>query len=281
MPTTDQYIIRVLNIDFYFNIDFFSLPPRSGYAVVMVSSGSLTFVLNGVSIVADAPFLLCLSDKDTLQISRADAHGQAFIFPTDFFTTAEDGEISPVPVGLSAFHRSSGNNGLFQPDRQIYNKLWEWFYIMGAEIHAQSDSLWLCRVKKYLIRIINMLDDLCRVKDRQPVNLALDYIYGNYFNKISLDTLCRQACTNRITLNKLFRQQFNCTAMEYLTAYRMQMAEKILTYTRMPLADVAHATGYEYDTYFIRQFTRYKGMSPTAYRKITQRQVMDCGEIVL
>nr|WP_240418755.1 helix-turn-helix domain-containing protein [Paenibacillus periandrae] len=39
----------------------------------------------------------------------------------------------------------------------------------------------------------------------------------------------------------------------------------------MNLNEIALSTGFEYDTYFIKQFTARKGMSPTTYR-ITSRK---------
>ncbi|GIO98326.1 hypothetical protein J14TS5_34120 [Paenibacillus lautus] len=59
--------------------------------------------------------------------------------------------------------------------------------------------------------------------------------------------------------------------MGYLLSHRLKVAGNLLTHTDMSLNEIARATGFEYDTYFIKQFTAKKGMSPTAYREISRK----------
>ena len=240
--------------------------------MVLVTDGSAAAILNGNPLEIAAPCALCLTGKDSLFIQNAGRiAAQTLSFSADFFGSEAEGRIS---AGLTLFERSSANAGIFPLDKTAYRKIWEWFFIAGAEVFAQSDSLWVCRIKKYLLQIIGMLEDLCREQEQDPVRLALNFIYANYFKKITLDELCRHSRTNRVSLNKMFREYCGCTAMSYLNIYRLTMAEKILTYTRMNLSEVAHATGFEYDTYFIRQFTRWKGISPTQFRKTVHRELL-------
>ncbi|WP_339265059.1 helix-turn-helix domain-containing protein [Paenibacillus sp. FSL K6-1330] len=51
----------------------------------------------------------------------------------------------------------------------------------------------------------------------------------------------------------------------------LKVACDLLTHTGMKLDEIARATGFEYDTYFINQFTVKKGISPTKYRNITRK----------
>ncbi|MBQ8599121.1 MAG: helix-turn-helix transcriptional regulator [Oscillospiraceae bacterium] len=276
MPQQDRYRPRTVKLDFTYNERFTELIRPGYFSLVLVTDGAAAGKLNGEGVTLTAPCVLCLSDKDQFTVLPSERlAAQTLHFAVDFFGTADLGEEGIIPNGLSAFQRSDFNTGLFLFDKTVFAKLREWFFIVGTEVLAQSDSLWVCRIKKYLLQIIGMLDDLCGEQEQEPVNLALRYIYSNYFKKITLDEVCRQACSNRVSLNKIFKARYGCTAMEYLTIYRLKMAEKILTYTRMNLSEVAHATGFEYDTYFIRQFTRWKGQSPTQFRKISQRSLLD------
>ncbi|MNC47021.1 Bifunctional transcriptional activator/DNA repair enzyme AdaA [compost metagenome] len=94
----------------------------------------------------------------------------------------------------------------------------------------------------------------------------LDYIHTNYERKITLEDLTSCAHLNRMSLNKLFRERCEKTAIGYLLSYRLKVASEMLTHTDMSLNEIAQATGFEYDTYLIKQFTAKKGMSPTMYR---------------
>ena len=282
MPQKDRYRNRILELDFEANESFRQLPYTDRFSLVLVTDGSATGILNDQAVMITAPCAFCLSDKDSFIVNNSEhIAAQTLSFSTDFFGAVNKKEDENIPTGLSVFQRNDINTGFFLLDKIVYGKLWEWFFILGTEVFAQSDSLWVCRIKKYLLQIIGMLADLYREQENDPVNLTLNHIYTNYFKKITLDELCRQAHINRVSLNKMFRNRYDCTAMEYLNNYRLNMAEKILTYTRMNLNEIAHATGFEYDTYFIRQFTRRKGMSPTKFRGISQRDILGEADLIL
>jgi len=282
MPQKDRYRNRILELDFEANESFRQLPYTDRFSLVLVTDGSATGILNDQAVMITAPCAFCLSDKDSFIVNNSEhIAAQTLSFSTDFFGAVNKKEDENIPTGLSVFQRDGINTGIFILDKTVYGKLWEWFFLLGTEVFAQSDSLWVCRIKKYLLQIIGMLADLYREQENDPVNLTLNHIYTNYFKKITLDELCRQAHINRVSLNKMFRNRYDCTAMEYLNNYRLNMAEKILTYTRMNLNEIAHATGFEYDTYFIRQFTRWKGMSPTKFRGISQHNILGEANLIL
>ncbi|MBV7271413.1 helix-turn-helix transcriptional regulator [Clostridium sp. PL3] len=142
-------------------------------------------------------------------------------------------------------------------------------------ISAQSDSLWVCRIKKYLIQILGLLEEINHHIEQSPVGLVLEYMYTNYSDKISLEDLTRCAHLNRVSLNKMFQDLCGCTAMGYLLSYRLKVAENLLTHTGMSLNEIARAAGFEYDTYFIKQFTVKRGMTPTEFRN-TSREFAYC-----
>ncbi len=71
----------------------------------------------------------------------------------------------------------------------------------------------------------------------------------------------------------MFKELTGYTAMGYLLTYRLKMAESLLTHTDMSLNEIARAAGFEYDTYFIRQFTDKRGMTPTEFRNSSREFV--------
>ncbi|MFF2888521.1 helix-turn-helix domain-containing protein [Paenibacillus sp. NPDC057967] len=149
--------------------------------------------------------------------------------------------------------------------------MFQWFFVLGTEVQAQSDERWACRIKKYLIQIMGLLEDLNRDSQHSPVDAVLEYIHTHYPQKISLEDLTKCAHMNRVTLNQLFQERCGYTAIGYLLSHRLKMACDLLTHTDMSLHDIAGAIGFQYDTYFIKQFTAKKGMSPTSYRNISRK----------
>lgn len=116
-----------------------------------------------------------------------------------------------------------------------------------------------------------MLEDLNHENEQFPVDLVLEYIYTNYSDKVTLEDLTKCAHLNRVSLNKRFQERCGCTAMGYLLLHRLKVAGDLLTHTDMSMNEIARATGFGYDTYFIKQFTAKRGLSPTVYRNLSRQ----------
>ena len=62
-------------------------------------------------------------------------------------------------------------------------------------------------------------------------------------------------------------KKFN--GMDYVTlatTYRLEHAAKLLTETNMTIAEIAEEAGYEYLSYFYKQFKKHYGVTPRQYR---------------
>ncbi|AGK97147.1 helix-turn-helix domain-containing protein [Clostridium pasteurianum] len=278
MPQMDRHKNRTVYIEFIADESFNNLPYKERFTIIFITSGSMNLQLNDYPIKIVAPSILCLSMEDTIQVSeKQNVSSQSFCFHPDFINTAHFSESQgymstslKIETGLSLFKKYNIHNGLYTVTEKSYPKLYEWFFVIGTEVYAQSDSFWVCRIKKYLIQILGLLEELSHHSEQSPVGLVLEYIHTNYSDKISLEDLTRCAHLNRVSLNKMFQDLCGCTAMGYLLSYRLKVAENLLTHTGMSLNEIARATGFEYDTYFIKQFTAKRGMTPTEFRNTSR-----------
>lgn len=274
MPQFDQYKNRSVDIEFAAIEDFENLPYPERFTLVFVTNGIINAQLNERPIEISVPGVLCLSMDDKLQIMREDnVSAQSFSFHPDFFKTSRVSETQTykpsslkIQTGLSLFQRDNGQTGVPHISGKAFPQLLEWFFVLGTEVYAHSNSLWVCRIKKYLIQILRLLEDLNHQPEQAPIDLVLDYIYTNYPNKITLGDLTNCAHLNRISLNEMFQKRCGCTAMGYLLSYRLKVAGDLLVHTDMTLNEIARSIGFQYDTYFIKQFTAKREMSPTAFR---------------
>ena len=279
MPQWDRYKKRTVHIEFVAAEDFKSLPYPERFTLVFITDGSISGRLNERPLTVAVPGILCLSETDTLQVfDNHNAAAQSFSFRPDFFDTVRVSGTQDyfpanprIQTGLALFSKRDTHTGVPRVTEKAYPQLFEWFFVLGTEVYAQSDSLWACRIKKYLIQILGLLEDLSRQSEQSPVDLVLEYIHTNYSAKISLGDLTNCAHLNRVSLNKLFQERCGCTAMAYLLSHRLKVAGDLLTHTDMRLNEIARATGFEYDTYFIKQFTAKRGLSPTAYRNASRQ----------
>lgn len=279
MPQIDRYKNRTVYIEFAAVENLSILPYPERLTLILITSGSMSGTLNGRPISISAPGVLCLAEDDDIKVlEKHNIAAQSFRFHSEFLNTITLSEmqgyfptVPRIQTGLSLFQRDDPYTAASHITEKAYPLLFEWFFILGMEVQAQSDARWVCRVKKYLIQILGLLEDLNRNSEQSPVDSVLEYIHTNYPNKISLEDLTNCAHLNRVTLNKLFQERCGNTAMGYLLSHRLKVACELLTHTGMKLDEIARATGFEYDTYFIKQFTAKKGISPTKYRNISRK----------
>lgn len=254
--------------------DFKNLPYPERFTLLFITNGTINGQLNERPIEISAPGVLCLSKDDHLQVTQKDnISAQSFSFHPDFFKTFRISEAQTykpsnlqIQTGLSLFNRDHTQTGVPHIPGKAYPQLLEWFFVLGTEVYAQSNALWVCRIKKYLIQILGMLESLNRQHEQSPIDLVLDYIYTNYSSKVTLEDLTNCAHLNRTSLNVMFQKRCGCTAMGYLLSYRLKMAGHLLVHTDMTLDEIARSIGFQYDTYFIKQFTAKREMSSTTFR---------------
>lgn len=171
-------------------------------------------------------------------------------------------------------YRDEYYDGIIDLPAKTYLRLYEWTAIMGTEVYAQSDGYWTCRIRRYLLQSLYLLDDIFMERkkpntikrEKSPIDILLEYMHVNYSEQITLDKLCRIVHMNRTSLNKRFKEQTGFTAIDYLLRYRLKISCDALSHTNLSLAEIAEAVGFQYDTYFIKQFSAKYGMTPTEYR---------------
>lgn len=107
-------------------------------------------------------------------------------------------------------------------------------------------------------------------KDRSEIELqiaqAVRLLSTNYAQPISIDRLSRSFGYHRTYFSAMFKQVVGMSPKQYLLKTRMERAETLLM-TNLPIEQVAASVGFGDPLYFSKQFRKWSGMSPTAYRK--------------
>lgn len=290
MPQFDRRRSLDVPVEFEPNETLTSLPKPDRFTLALVTDGRANVTLNGATAVLKAPCALCLSPNDRLV-----ARGSGFLSAQSFSLSPEflkmrgtfklvRGQRAPQTEeayekdALSLFvERNEGYLGVLELPPQIAFKAFEWLSVIGTEIIAQSDGQWTCRIRRYFLQIVNLLDRAYEGAgesdaERTAADDALEYLHANYMEVVTLDGLCAAVHMNRTTLNRKFRALTGVTAMEYLLNYRLQIAREMLAHTGLTIEEIAQATGFSYGTYLIRRFTARMGMAPTAYRREARKK---------
>lgn len=93
----------------------------------------------------------------------------------------------------------------------------------------------------------------------------------DYFD-LSLSEIIEQADLfyDRASLSRMFKKHAGCSMINYSITAKINHAASLLTFTPMPITDVARQSGFSSVTYFNKLFKRFWGISPTKYRTKTR-----------
>lgn len=93
------------------------------------------------------------------------------------------------------------------------------------------------------------------------------YIHKNLASPIRLKDAASVAHMEATYFSKAFKAATGEGFQEYLTKMRLQKAEQLLEHSDLPVSRVAEACGFSAANYFSDVFRRWKGCSPSQYRK--------------
>lgn len=123
--------------------------------------------------------------------------------------------------------------------------------LMGSLIGSETSSAALSQNRSRIIRM----------------KKVLAYIRDHYGNAITLAELAGLAGMAPKYFCRAFSRMTGKTPIEYLNYYRVEQAGEQLLLTDRSITDIALGCGFNDMSYFSKTFSRYKGMSPSAYRK--------------
>ena len=104
-------------------------------------------------------------------------------------------------------------------------------------------------------------------KSTDRIQEVARYISENYASPITLHDAAQKAYMEDTHFSKQFKRMTGFGFHEYLIQTRIKAAEQLLLYTDLDMNAIAEQCGFSGSNYFGDAFRRYKGMSPSTYRK--------------
>ncbi|MEJ8307158.1 AraC family transcriptional regulator [Saccharibacillus sacchari] len=104
------------------------------------------------------------------------------------------------------------------------------------------------------------------------VRITVDELHRHFREPVTVSELIRRSGVGRWQYGLLFRKLTGLSPLDYLNVIRLEHARKSLTQTDDPLREIARGSGFRDEYYFSRRFSRFMGVSPTAYRKLSRRR---------
>jgi AraC-like DNA-binding protein len=99
------------------------------------------------------------------------------------------------------------------------------------------------------------------------VGRALDYIAANYTEPVTLEEIAAAAGLSTFRIAHLLKEATGKTALQNIHYLRIQEARRLLEHSDLSCTDIAYETGFGDQSYFIKQFRKWMGLTPAKYRK--------------
>ena len=171
--------------------------------------------------------------------------------------------------------------GQFRDAEKVYSKeilLWQTAQCYGIdpeqllELYKKIPVLSKEKLRA-LLNIIHILirsfwEDglILRNRSMRSVRIA-QYITDHIGEKLSIEGLCQQFSMSKFALYRLFREEFDTTANEFILEKRMDLARRLLEGQEGTITGIAEACGFADYNYFIRVFKEKNGVTPLQFRK--------------
>jgi AraC-like DNA-binding protein len=143
----------------------------------------------------------------------------------------------------------------------------------GTNLHMQSMLLrtlsrLLQRHATHPVRAANAGQEIAAIRR------AREYLHENFDRNISLTELAEHSYLSPFHLLRTFRKSVGMPPHEYLTNLRIERAKQFLV-AGIPIAQVAHQTGFIDQSHLHRRFKHFVGLTPGQFLKMSNF-VQDC-----
>lgn len=136
----------------------------------------------------------------------------------------------------------------------------------GYELALKSD------IYKIIVWIIRYMEQESSLPDAYTENTirkivaAFSYIEKHYAENITVRHVAEHCYVEYTYFSRTFKQIAKKSCTEDINHFRIQKAEALLLSTKLSITDISEKVGFDNVSYFIKQFRRYKGISPKQYQ---------------
>ena len=113
----------------------------------------------------------------------------------------------------------------------------------------------------------NMVMEVNRSKYSNIVLNTINNVNQSLTEKITLKELAEKVFVHPNYLSSLFKKEVNISLFEYILKRKVEESIYFIKFTDMPLADIANKFHFCSQSYFIKTFKKYLGVTPNWYRR--------------
>ena len=244
--------------------------------VLYIVSGDVTAVVGGAKLGHLSPgHLLYIPAGTPYKLKGQYLRMVAISFDPTSENPEPQEKIKPVPTAEfdeSKLHSVKGMSPLdrvihiedMESERDTFLKLVNIFTSAEGSYKAQVSAIF----KQILLKAIETTDE-----NALPVRMveALDnYIRENAGDDISNTEIGAIFGYHPFYVSKVLKDKKGTTLRQYIIAYRLKLAKKLLDESGKSINEVAEECGFNDPSYFTKTFRNVFGMTPKEYRNLTK-----------
>ncbi len=105
------------------------------------------------------------------------------------------------------------------------------------------------------------------------VEAAVEYIHVHLYDKIVLRDVAEAAGISPCHLSRIFRRDTGISIVDYIQKERVNSARHMLIYSDYSIAMISEYLHFSSQSYFIRIFEKYIGMTPGQYKRNYHKEI--------
>ena len=246
------------------------------FEILFVRNGGFTVNIEGTEIEAcDGDIFFISPDKlhSIYGKSNIQKTYNAFVFSPSLLSFSDKNDIQSKIIEPLINHKIQFANRINKndPHWQEFSSLIDKFSNLNSDqphkIERMTSTILLLElfVKMYQLDMFTVSTSENYESDR--IRSVTSYIEKNFTRQISLKELASVCHLSEKYFCSFFKQHTAKTPIEYINCLRINAACTKLSETKESVTSIALECGFDNIGYFIRQFTRQTGMSPTKWRK--------------
>lgn len=123
---------------------------------------------------------------------------------------------------------------------------------------------WLTRA---VTRYTNMVFERSDAGRQGAISRAAHYTKRHLAEKVTLEAAAAEAGFSPSHFSRIFKEEMGCTFSEYVSRLRVEQSKILLLAGKLSVQEVGDAVGYGEQSYFIKVFRKYTGVSPGKFRR--------------
>ena len=159
------------------------------------------------------------------------------------------------------------------PDKALIRALVEALIRENDNLQFQQQEV----IKQLINTIIiiasrNILLNPPTVSDKSKTGLSvelLSYIHQNIYdpNQLKSERIAKEFNVSPTYISEFFKNHIGQSLQDYIMTYKIKLIETKLRYTDMQINEIVYELGFSDSSHLNRLFKKYKGISPTEFKK--------------